>query len=138
MLYLDTGCLLKLYYPEPESAKVAAMVSGEVIALTALHELEIVTAIHLKVFRGEAKPEQASAASALVREDVATGKLVEVEVNWRAAWREASNLAKRHAAITGCRALDTLHCAVAKLLAPTQFISSDRGKSPSRRPTHCQ
>lgn len=23
MVYLDTGCLLKLYYPEPESAAVA-------------------------------------------------------------------------------------------------------------------
>jgi hypothetical protein len=24
MLYLDTGCLVKLYYPEPETARAAA------------------------------------------------------------------------------------------------------------------
>ena len=52
MVYLDTGCLVKLYYPERESAAVAAAVMGERIAFTALHELEIVTAMHLKVFRG--------------------------------------------------------------------------------------
>ena len=50
MIYLDTGCLLKLYYPEPESEAVAVAVSGEVIAFTPLHELEMVTAMQLKVF----------------------------------------------------------------------------------------
>ena len=38
MLYLDTACLLKLYYPEPESAAVA----GEAVIFTPLHELEMV------------------------------------------------------------------------------------------------
>ena len=56
MLYLDTGCLVKLYYPERESASVAAAVVGEPIVFTALHQLEIVTAVQLKVFRGEACP----------------------------------------------------------------------------------
>ena len=65
MVYLDTGCLVKLYYPERESAAVAAAVMGERIAFTALHELEIVTAMHLKVFRGEATSEQVVAATRL-------------------------------------------------------------------------
>jgi len=29
MIYLDTGCLVKLYYPEPDSASVAAAVFGK-------------------------------------------------------------------------------------------------------------
>ena len=49
MVYLDTGCLVKLYYPEPESAAVVAGVMGEQIAFTVLHELEMVTAMQLKV-----------------------------------------------------------------------------------------
>jgi len=62
VIYLDTGCLLKLYYPEPNSASVAAAVSGKVIVFTALHELETVSALQLKRFRREATPEQAEAS----------------------------------------------------------------------------
>lgn len=77
MVYLDTGCLVKLYYPERESAAVAAAVVGERIVFTALHELEMVTAMHLKVFRGEATSQQIVAATDLVQEDLVAGKLVE-------------------------------------------------------------
>ena len=41
---------------------MAAAVAGEEIGLTALHELEMATALELKVFRSEATPEQAAAA----------------------------------------------------------------------------
>ena len=125
MVYLDTGCLLKLYYPEPESGAVVAAVTGEAIVFTPLHELEITTAMQLKVFRGEARPEQVVAAAALVREDVVAGKLVEVAVDWPAALREATRLAQAHAAKIGCRSLDILHCALAKAVTATVFVSSD-------------
>ena len=125
MVYLDTGCLLKLYYPEPESGAVVATVTGEAIMFTPLHELEMATAMQLKVFRGEARPEQAVAAAALVREDVVVGKLVEVAVDWPVALREATRLAQTHAAKVGCRSLDILHCALAKVVMATVFVSSD-------------
>ena len=80
MLYLDTGCLVKLYYPEANSASVVAAVAGEAIALTELHALELTTALQAKVFRGEATPEQAQAAHAAVEEDLASGKLVRMEL----------------------------------------------------------
>ena len=76
MLYVDTGCLLKLYYPEWNSAAVAAAVAGEEVCLMALHELEMATALELRVFRSEAAPEQAAEARAAVEEDVRAGKLV--------------------------------------------------------------
>ncbi len=125
MVYLDTGCLLKLYYPEPESAKVVAAVSGETIVFTALHELEIVTAMQLKVFRSEAKPEQVTAALDLVYEDLAAGKLTEMAIDWRTVLKDATRTARTHAAATGCRSLDILHCALAKTVSPTVFLSSD-------------
>ena len=49
MVYLDAGCLVKLYYPEHESAAVAAAVVGDQITFTALHELELVTAMELTI-----------------------------------------------------------------------------------------
>ena len=58
MIYLDTGCLLKLYYPEPDSAAVARLVSGKIIAFSSLHELEMTNALHLKAFRKEARATQ--------------------------------------------------------------------------------
>ena len=125
MLYLDTGCLVKLYYPEPESAAVAAAVAGEAIVFTPLHELEMVTALQLKVFRGEAQPGQAMAAAGLVSDDVAAGKLVKVETDWPPAWGEAARLAQTYAASVGCRSLDILHCALAEALRATLFVSSD-------------
>ena len=125
MVYLDTGCLVKLYYPERESASVAAAVVGEPIAFTALHQLEIVTAMQLKVFRGEAKPEQVFTAMGLVEEDLVAGKLLESPTDWRSIFREATRLAENHAAAAGCRSLDTLHCALAKAVNPSVFFSSD-------------
>lgn len=125
MVYLDTGCLLKLYYPEPESGAVAAAVAGETIVFTALHELEMVTALQLKLFRGEGKPEQATAALGFVHEDLAAGKLVEAAVDWRSVLRAAARLAQAQAAKIGNRSLDILHCAVAKAIGPSVFVSSD-------------
>lgn len=125
MLYINTGCLLKLYYPEWNSAEVAAAVAGEKIGLTGLHELEMATALELKVFRGEAAPEKAAAARAAVEEDVRAGKLVRLPCDWAEALREARELATRHSAVTGCRALDALHCAAAMLLGPLEFRSTD-------------
>ena len=115
---------MKLYFPERESAAVVA-VFGEPIAFTVLHELEIVTAMHLKVFRREAQPGQVRAALELTQEDLVAGKLVESPTDWRSTLLEAVRLAQTHAAVTGCRSLDTLHCALAKAIGPSAFLSSD-------------
>ena len=135
MVYLDTGCLVKLYYPERDSSAVARAVAGEQIAFTALHELEMVTAMQLKVFRGEAKSEQVVettpdrmkpvAAIGLVKEDLVAGKLVDPPTDWRSTFGEATRLAQSHAAVVGCRSLDTLHCALVKVVSPSMFFSSD-------------
>ena len=125
MIYLDTGCLLKLYYPEPNSASVVAAVSGKVIVFTALHELETMTALQLKRFRGEATAEQAEAAMRLVREDLANSKLVPPPVNWPAVLHNAAKLARTHAASIGCRSLDVFHCALALAMNANEFVSSD-------------
>ncbi len=125
MVYLDTGCLVKLYYPERDSSAVVRAVAGEQIAFTALHELEMVTAMQLKVFRGEAKSEQVVAAIGLVKEDLVAGKLVDPPTDWRSTFGEATRLAQSHAAVLGCRSLDTLHCALVKVVSPSMFFSSD-------------
>ena len=125
MTCLDTGCLLKLYYPEPNSVSVAAVVSGKVLVFPALHELETVTALQLKRFRGEATAEQAEAAMRLVRGDLASGKLAQPPGNWPLVLRDAAELAGTHSESRGCRSLDVLHCALALALNTEKFVSSD-------------
>ncbi len=125
MIYLDTGCLVKLYYPEPESTKIARLVAGESIAFLALHELELANALQLKLFRKDAKPSQVRATRALIEEDIATGVLHRPDVDWEDALRSAATLASAHTRSTGCRSLDVLHCAAAQRLGAAPFVTTD-------------
>jgi hypothetical protein len=124
-IYLDTGCLVKLYYPEPESQKVAALVAGLPILFTALHELEFTNALHLKLFHQNASPAQVQAAMALVEADLKSGVLLRAVVNWEKIFSTAANLARHHSASFGCRSLDVLHCAAAWFLEADDFLSTD-------------
>ena len=125
MIYLDTGCLLKLYYPEPESARVAGLVSGNAIAFLALHELEVVNALELKLYRKEATSTQVRAAAALVEQDVRSGVLYRAAVPWEDILQEAALTAKAHTRKFGCRSLDVVHCSAARSLAVTFFLTTD-------------
>jgi hypothetical protein len=72
--YLDTGCFVKLYYPEPDSARVVALIQGKTLCHTPLHELEFLNALQLKVFLGNATAAQVVAARGLVEMDLKTAK----------------------------------------------------------------
>ena len=125
MIYLDTGCLLKLYYPELESPRVAKLVSDQVVALILLHELELSNALELKVFRKEAKPAQMRATHVLVGDDIRAGILHRPHVIWEEVLEDAQALAKAHTRAIGCRSLDLLHYSAARSLSATSFITTD-------------
>jgi predicted nucleic acid-binding protein len=125
VIYLDTGCFVKLYYPEPDSAKVIALIQGKPVCHTPLHELEFINALQLKVFFKTATTVQVTAARALVEADLKTGVLVSASGDWKDIFREAVILAAQHTGTFGCRSLDVLHCAAAKILGASEFISTD-------------
>jgi predicted nucleic acid-binding protein len=125
VIYLDTGCLLKLYYPEPDSARVAHLVAGKSIVLLAIHELELSNALQLKLFRKEAKPSQVRATAAQVEADVRAGVLHRPAIVWEDVLVSATALSKAHTRSTGCRSLDVLHCAAAQGVAAAPFITTD-------------
>jgi predicted nucleic acid-binding protein len=125
VIYLDTGCLVKLYYPEPDSAKVIALIHGKPVCYTPLHELESVNALQLKVFLKSATAAQVTAARGLMEADAKAGVLMSVGPEWKDIFREAVRLAELHSALHGCRSLDVLHCAAAKVLAASEFLTTD-------------
>ncbi len=125
MIYLDTGCLVKLYFPEPESARVADLVSGEPMAFIGLHELELANALELKLFRKEARAAQVRAVAAFIEEDSRTGVLHRASLAWDDVLRDAHSLARSHTRTVGCRSLDILHCAAARALRTSAFLTTD-------------
>jgi len=125
VIYLDTGCFVKLYYPEPESPQVIAAIQGKPVCYSPLHELEFVNALQLKVFSQGATAAQVTAARALVEADLMSGVLVPASGDWKETFQEAVKLAEQYTGTLGCRSLDVLHCAAAKVLAATEFISTD-------------
>ena len=125
MIYLDTGCFVKLYYPEADSAQVIARIHGQPVGCTPLHELEFTNALQLKIFFNHATRQQAAAAQALVKMDLKSGALVATSGDWPNIFHEAMKLAEQHTRTVGCRSLDILHCATAKVLGATEFISTD-------------
>jgi predicted nucleic acid-binding protein len=125
MLYLDTGCLIKLYYPESNSAQIAVIATGHPLVFTPLHNLELTSALRLKIFRGEATEDQVRATLQLIGQDLEVGKLVAIDNVNRTSFESAVDLANRHSATTGSRSLDTLHCALAASLEIDAFLSTD-------------
>jgi len=51
--------------------------------------------------------------------------MVAASGDWEGIFQEAVKLAEQHSAAFGCRSLDVLHCAAAKALAATEFITTD-------------
>lgn len=125
MIYLDTSCLVKLYFPEPDSAQIARLVRGLPIVFTRLHELEMTSALSQKVFLKAAKPKQISATLALVADDARGGVLVRTAPDWELVLDEAANVARAKTPRIGCRSLDIVHCCIAKLLAVSSFLTND-------------
>lgn len=129
MIYLDTGCLVKLYYPEPDSAAVVARVAGRAMFYTPLHELELTNALNQKCFHGQAIETQVNAALALIQSDLASGVLVTPPMIWQTHFQSATQLSLSHTPVIGCRSLDILHCALAADLQAAEFITTETRQS---------
>jgi predicted nucleic acid-binding protein len=129
--YFDTGVLLKLYTGEQESGNVEHFVHsrGEKLSVTDLHISESVSALKLKVFRKECHEEEAAAGIALIMDDLKSGVLQLVDVDWNRVWQECRLLSEKFASTSGVRTLDALHVAVARLSGAEEFVTSDSRQS---------
>ena len=125
--YYDTGALLPLYVQEVFSEPVTALVESrrEAIPFNLFQQLEMDTAVRLKLFRGEIDRARSRAVIAVRDGDVRAGRLVLRPVDWMRAMEEARRLGAQATGRWGCRTLDLLHVAVAVQWQCAAFVTAD-------------
>jgi hypothetical protein len=113
---------------ERESKEVVNYVHTlpEAVPFTHLHEIELKNGLRLKQFRRETNAERIQASIQLIDKDLATGVLRRPSLSWPDVFRSAEELSLRYSALAGCRSLDLLHVASARLLLIKDFLTYDQ------------
>jgi predicted nucleic acid-binding protein len=125
--YADASALLKLYLHEPESRAVAAW-RGRLrgpLAVTLFGRVEIVNGIGLALARGFVSEPVHKAALAALDDDFEHGRIMLVDISWRAALRLADEISRTRTPALACRTLDILHVASALTLKFRHFLTFD-------------
>lgn len=126
MLYLDTSALLKLYVLEPGSSLIQSRIEGqdEPLPIGEFQEMELINALHLKVFWQEMKATDAQEQMAWFEKRLKKGLYFRPEIDrarLMGRFRDLSALTVE----TGCRTMDILHVALAEQIEADAFLSAD-------------
>lgn len=132
-LYLDTSCLLKMFFSEPETDWVLAQIEQEDrVVVSDLTRLEMLTQVHARVEGGSLRRSRAKAMiehldEMLTREPF---ELVAFTTSsLEAAEQETRQLAKgRH-----CRTLDRLHLALLQEQGIKRLLTTDEAQERASR-----
>lgn len=127
MIYLDTSAFIKLYLFEDGSAEVHDLVVGQREPLPVWHflELEFLNALRFKVFLAEMKAEEVERVISLYLERKRSGQYFAPRLDPVALHELSVQMTVRTATI-GCRALNVLHVAAARLCDAAVFVTADR------------
>lgn len=125
--YFDTSALVKLYYPEPESERLARWTQRHrpVLLWTPLHYSEMANAMSLKVFREEIDTETLTRWRTVIDGDVANGILSAAQPDWSSVFQLAREISFEQTTASGVRTLDVLHVASALALRSELFVTHD-------------
>jgi predicted nucleic acid-binding protein len=127
MIYLDTSALIKLYLLEPGSGAVHQAVVGqdEPLPVWELQEMELANALRLKAFRKEIGVKDVEAQLALFARRKERGFYFFPDLDRGELFGVFMRLSAENTAKLGCRTLDILHVACARLLDPRLFLTAD-------------
>jgi predicted nucleic acid-binding protein len=127
MLYLDTSALLKLYVLEEGSDAVQAFIESQEDPLPVweIQEMELLSALQLKVFWKELTRSEAARQASLFRERKARGLMYMPELSRDAVLERFRKLTEVTPKL-GCRTMDILHVACACQLEVNQFLTFDQ------------
>jgi uncharacterized protein len=127
MIYLDTSAFIKLYLHEDGSAEVHALVVAQQDPLPVWHltELEFLNALKFKIFLAEMVREDVDRLISLYHERKRSGQYFAPRLD-PIALHELSLQMTEKTPTVGCRALDIMHVAAARLCDATLFVTADR------------
>ncbi|MEJ6603498.1 MAG: type II toxin-antitoxin system VapC family toxin [Verrucomicrobiia bacterium] len=127
-LYLDTGLVLKLLVEEPLSPVVRAYLTKQraPIWFTKIITLEVENTLQAMRHRGQLTPVQLRKTQELLTQLCDEGKFRQSPLTLDAISEEMLRLTPSITSRTGCRTLDLLHIAAARLLPSPKFISTDK------------
>jgi len=127
MIYLDTSAFIKLYLHEDGSAQVHGLVVAQQEPLPVWHfmELEFVNALRFKVFLAEINADEVERLISLYLDRKRGGQYFAPNLDPIALHELSLQMTVRTQAI-GCRALDILHVAAARLCDATAFVTADK------------
>lgn len=127
MIYLDTSAFIKLYLHEEGSAEVHGLVVAQQDPLPVwyLTELEFLNALRFKVFLAEMCPDEVERLISLYLDRKRSGQYFAPLLD-PIALHELSLQLTVKTPTTGCRALDILHVAAARLCDVTLFVTADK------------
>ena len=125
--YADTSFLFSLYATDANSARadVWRQANPAPLPFTAFHRLELRNALSLALFQQRLTQQEMQAAWQEVENDCAAGLLIARGGLWHHVLVEAQTYALNHTPTIGCRTLDILHVAAAKLIGTTEFCTFD-------------
>jgi predicted nucleic acid-binding protein len=126
MIYLDTGAFIKLYLREGGSAEVHGLVVAQAEPLPVWHlmELEFQNALRFKVFLGDMGSDDVERIISLYLDRKRSGQYFAPNLDPITLHELSLQMTARTPSI-GCRALDILHVAAARLCDATLFVTAD-------------
>jgi predicted nucleic acid-binding protein len=130
-IYADTSFLFSLYATDANSSRADAwrQANPAPLPFTAFHRLELRNGLSLALFQQRLTLQEVQAAWLEVENDCAAGLLVVRGGLWHRVMAEAEALALNLTPVVGCRTLDVLHVAAAKLIGTTDFCTFDTRQS---------
>jgi predicted nucleic acid-binding protein len=127
MIYLDSSAFIKLYLQEEGSSEVHNLVVAQQHPLPVwqLVELEFLNALKFKMFLSEMSREEVDRVTSLYRDRKRSGQYFVPHLDPIVMHELCVHMTERTPAI-GCRALDILHVAAARLCGASVFITADK------------
>jgi predicted nucleic acid-binding protein len=126
--YFDTSVLVKLYVPEEDSEAICTFIQnrGKSIAINSLQKTELKNAFALKAFRQDISYTELEELLNQMKEDIRRDRITLVKVDWIKLWEVAQDYSLRFTGTIGCRTMDILHVAAAKVMNAEEFYTNDK------------
>jgi predicted nucleic acid-binding protein len=132
-VYLDTSCLLKMFFPEPETEWVLERVQHEdSVIVSDLTRLEMISQVHARVEGGSLSRSRARTMLAHL-DQMLTREPFELVAFTASALEAAEQQARQLAKGRHCRTLDRLHLTLLQEQGINRLLTNDEAQARAAR-----